>query len=72
VEAEHLEVTALIVLVFATGGGMIKVFESEQELASCGSGEQPGGHRGSQVPDMEAAGRTRGETASAHLSILAR
>jgi hypothetical protein len=72
IEAETLEVSTLPVLVFASSGRRIEILEPQQELALGAAGEQPGGKRRPQVPDVEGPRGARGETTSTHPPSVAR
>ena len=72
IEAQTLEVSTLPVLVLASSGRRIEILEPQQELALGAAGEQPGGKRRPQVPDVEGPRGARGETTSTHPPSVAR
>ena len=72
IRAETLEVSKLPALVLASSGRRIEILEPQQELAPSAAGEQPGGKRSAQVPDVEDARGARGETTSTHPPSVAR
>ena len=72
IKAETFEISTLSVLVLASSGRRIEILEPQKELALGAAGEQPGGKRRSQVPDVEDARGARGETTSTHPPSVAR
>jgi hypothetical protein len=72
IKAETLEISTLPVLVLASSGRRIEILEPQKELTLGAAGEQPGGKRRSQVPDVEGPRGARGETTSTHPPSVAR
>ena len=61
VEAEPFEAIEDDLRVFISGTGFVGVFDAEQKLAALAPGEEPVEERCAGAPDVEVAGRGRGE-----------